>query len=392
MICNRTDFTVHLSTPLTYAKAKESYPELTVKINLLGRLLRDTLFYPLNSYKGVNAKKDEKVYKQLQNEIDFYNKFWNGNEPSDLNLENSKLIRENYKVYDQPIVVSLEGGKKITAYCRVVESKDCPPETTFNAMLIPGNLSTLNANLMGFYDFLVANSKLETPSPMRFFIFGHYEMQLENESQVKIPYSPPTLDASGEILKRTIITLEEHYGKFNLIQGHSLGCVILGSMLKKSGPELLPTLIHFDRGPSSIHEASRNYWFGWILDIITRWSGLAIHIDEEIKHFFKQCKKADPLKLQKSGCIITGVENDFVFPNKSSLATCENLNKLQKRMTFAKWVYNPPSQMSHERAHHNWRLMNFNKSYLISSSGNEEMHPQENLAQAILRLSMTNYQ
>ena len=387
MNCNKTDFIIRSSPTLIYQKAHESYPELTVKINFLGRILRDVLFYPLNSCLGMNAKKNEKLYKSLQTEIGFYTKFWKGNEPTDLNLKSSELIRKNYIVYDQPVVVSLEGGKKITASCRIVESKDCPPENVFNALVVPGNLSTHNSNLIGFYDFLVAHSKQEKASPVRFFVFGHYEMQLEDTPHRKIPYIPPTLDAAGEILKRTIITLEEKYGKLNLIHGHSLGCITIASMLKKSGPELLPALFHFDRGPSSIHEASKTYWFGWVLDAITRWSGLAIHIDEEIRHYFKLCKKADQLKLQKSGCIITGVENDFVFPNKANLATCENLNKLQKRMRFAKWVFNPPSQMSHSRAHHAWRLMNFNKSYLTSSAGNVEMHSQENLAQTILRLA-----
>lgn len=242
---------------------------------------------------------------------------------------------------------------------------------------------------MPFYDFLVAHSKQADPSPLRFFVFGHYEMLTENVAGDHESYKPPSLDASGEVLKRTIEALQDKFGKFDLITGHSLGCIALASLLKRSGPELLPATLHFDRGPSSIDEASRNYPLSGLLNLIAHKSGLSIHIDQEIKSFFKRCHKSEPASLQNSCCLITGVEEDTVFPGRSNLVSSNRLDKLHKKIKFAKWVFNPPGQMSHTRAHHSWRLMNFNKSYLTASSGNVEMLPSENLAHNILRLVQT---
>jgi hypothetical protein len=378
-------FTVPLNPQLISNRASENSSVLTRKVNFFGNLLRDTLFYPLSKYQS-NARQDEKDYRLLQNEEVYYKRFWTRQEPFDLNLENADLIREKYVVKDQPVVISDENGKKIISMCRVIESKECPPEGVFNAFLIPGNLSKLNNNLMPFYDLLVAHSKQENPFPLRVFIFGHYEMLMETGSGLSLPYHPPTLDATGEVLKRTIECLKEKFGKIDLIRGHSLGCIALSALLKRSGPELLPTMLYFDRGPTSLYEASKNYWFGGLLNLIGKCSGLAFHIDHEIKSFFKRCNKLDALNVQKSGCLITGAEEDFVFPGKSNLISSTILDKLQKRIKFAKWVFNPPAQQVHTRAHHDWRPMYFNKSYLTSSSGNVEMLPTENLAQAVLRV------
>ena len=116
---------------------------------------------------------------------------------------------------------------------------------------------------------------------------------------------------------------------------------------------------------------------------------MTIYVDREIKSFFKRCSQADPVNLQKSTCIITGVEEDSVYPGPAGLVTSSCLEGLQKQLKFNKWIFNPPEQINHPRAHHNWRLMHFNKSYLTSSNGNVEMLSRENLAQAILRLAQT---
>lgn len=378
------NFSVPLNPQLISNRASESCSELTKKINVFGSLLRDTLFYPLSRYL-TDARKDDRNYQLLQNEEAYYKRFWTRQEPLDLNLENADLIREKYVVKDQPVVVSHENGKKIISVCRVIESKECE-EGVFNLLLIPGNLSKLNNNIMPFYDLLVAHSKQENLFPLRIFIFGHYEMLIETESGQSFPYQPPTLDATGEVLKRTIECLKEKFGKIDLIRGHSLGCIALSALLKRSGPELLPTMLYFDRGPTSLYEASKNYWFGALLNLIGKCSGLAFHVDYEIKSFFKRCNQLDSLNVQKSGCLVTGAEEDCVFPGKSNLISSTILDKLQKKIKFAKWVFNPPGQQVHTRAHHDWRPMCFNKSYLTSSSGNVEMLPTENLAQALLRL------
>jgi hypothetical protein len=389
MISNfaQTTFAVPTNPILISKNIHEGCSELTKKVNPLGAFLRDTLFYPLHRFQEA-AGQAGKDYQLLQQGETYYNRFWTAQEPFDLNLENADFIRQNYVVKDQPVIISLYNGKKITSLCRIIETKNCPQDNVFNAVLVPGNLSKLNNNLMPFYDFLVSHSKSENPSPMRLMIFGHYEMSIEADGKT-FPYKPPTLDAAGEVLKRTIEALQNKFGKINFFYGHSLGCIILSSLLKRSGPELLPALLHFDRGPSSLNETSQNYWFGWLLNLIGKYSGLAFNINKEIKKFFKRSYEIEPLKVQKSGCLISGVEEDFYFPGKSNLAINNTLHKLQRmKVALSRLMFFPPLQMGHSRAFHGWRLMQFNKSYVTaasSSSENTAMLPNENLAQMALR-------
>lgn len=389
MTLKETDLTIRRNPPLVSKRARESCSELGRKISIFGKLIRDIIYYPL--YRFLDTKRVEnKISQKLENEEEYYNRFWTGKEPKDLNLECADIIRQMYVVYDQPVIVLAENGKKITSVCRVIESKDCPKEGIFNAFLIPGSLSTLNNNLFAFYDFLVAHSKQEKGSHARFFIFGYYEMSIEIESsQSSATYKPPTLEASGEVLKRTLEALQEEFGKFNLVFAHSAGCITLASLLKRSGSELLPTMLHFDRGPSSLYEVSRHYWFGGLLYAIAKRNGLVIHVDQEIKNFFNRCSKEDSINLQKCTCMVTGVEEDFVYPGQAGLATSNCLDDFQIKIQLTKWVFNPPEQINHSRAHHNWRLVCFNKSYMTSSKGSVEMLPEENLAQAILRLAQS---
>ena len=135
-------------------------------------------------------------------------------------------------------------GNILGRLIRDIISKSCPKECVFNALFLPGSLSTLNNNLFAFYDFLVAHSKQEIDSPARFFIFGYYEMSIESESKPSAVYKPSSFEACGEVLKRTLDTLQEQFGKFNLISAHSAGCINLAALLKRSGPELLPTMLH----------------------------------------------------------------------------------------------------------------------------------------------------
>ncbi|MFA6915382.1 MAG: hypothetical protein WC222_03225 [Parachlamydiales bacterium] len=374
--------------PLVSSRAQENCHELEKRVNILGKLIRDIIYYPLYWFRDKGAKNNgNKNSKKLAHEEAYYKRFWTGQEPQDLNLEYADIIRERYVIYDQPVIILAKNGKKITTVCRVIETKECPKEGVFNALLLPGSLSTLDNNLFIFYDFLVAHASQENSSPGRFFIFGHYEMTIEAESKSSTVYKPSSFEACGKALKRTLETLQEHFGKFNLIFAQSAGCFTLAALLKCSGPELLPTMLHFDRGPSSIYEASRHYWFGKLLYVIAKLSGLTFYVDREITSFFNRCAVADYLNLQKSTCIITGVEEDSVYPGPAGLVSSSCLDGFQKKLKFTKWVFNPPAQINHPRAHHNWRLMCFNKSYLTYTNGNIEMLSKENLAQAILRLA-----
>jgi hypothetical protein len=371
------NFFISTSPPIVSKRSNEIAPELTKKINIFGSLIRDILYYPLYWFT-----KDKKISEKLLLEEEYYYKFWSNKEPRDINLENENIIRQNYIIRDQPVIVYEDERKKITSSCRILESKDLPTKEFINVLIIPGSLTTLNNNIFSFYDFLLTHSKQQKKLPIRLVIFGLYETTLETTLE-KTCYKPASFDALGEILKRTLEALNDQYGKFDTIYAHSAGCKALASLLKRSGEEILPTLLHFDRGASSIYAASGNYFFGKIFYIIAKNSGLALNIDEEIIKYFSRCCKT---KMKETTCLITGVEEDYVYPAKSNLAR-SNFDKIPKELNFACWMFNPPEQINHSRAHHNWRLIHLNKSYLSSFQGNVEMLPKENLTESIFRLS-----
>lgn len=377
------DWSIQSSAPLISQRSRESAPELVQEINIPGMLIRDIVYYPLYWF----TQENKKAYKKLLHEKEYYYRFWSDKEPKDLNLENSEIIKQNYIVRDQPIVVYENENKKITTVCRIIESKDHFTKECINAFIIPGSLSTLDNNIFSFYDLLLTHSKQQNQLPIRLVIFGQYETTLETASK-KTTYKPASFDALGEVLKRTLESLSEQYGKFDIMYAHSAGCKALASLLKRSDVEILPTLLHFDRGASSMYAASRNYFFGNILYSIAKYSGLALDIDQEIINFFSRCSKAG-IDLKESTCLITGVEEDFVYPATSNLAR-SNFDRMPKELKFACWMFNPPEQINHSRAHHNWRLIHLNKSYLSSFQGNIEMLQKENLAESILRLSQTS--
>lgn len=351
-------------------------------MNVLGALIRDVIYYPLYWFA---EKPSPATERKMLYEKEYYRQFWSSKEPRDLNLENGEELKQNYIVRDQPIIVHNFGNKKITAVCRVIEPKDCLETSCSNVLILPGSLSTLDNNLFSFYDFLLAYSKRPEGRPVRLFIFGQYETTLEMGAE-KIPYKVPSLDALGEILKRTLESLNERYGKFDLIYAHSAGCIALASLLKKSDAGLLPSSFHFDRGASSMFEASRNYWIGRLLYCIAKYSGLALDLDQEIVRYFDRCSKTDA-NLEETTCLITGVEEDAIYAGKANLARSERFRQIPKELKFAIWMFNPPEQINHARAHHGWRLTYLNKSYISASRGNLEMRSEETLAESILRLS-----
>lgn len=52
----RTNLVVPVNFPLISKRALEKSPELSKKINVFGKVLRDTLFYPLNRLQGKERK------------------------------------------------------------------------------------------------------------------------------------------------------------------------------------------------------------------------------------------------------------------------------------------------------------------------------------------------
>ncbi|MCB1135298.1 MAG: hypothetical protein KDK78_03415 [Chlamydiia bacterium] len=326
--------------------------------------------------------------RSLRYEEEYYRRFWSGTEPKDLNLQEADRIRETYLVRDQPVVVLSTGSYKITTYCRVLEPTEYQGGALKNVLIFPGSLSKLNNNLFSFYDFLLAETRLKGNPSYRFFIFGHYEMLEETNYRETVPYKPPSWAALGEVLKRMVAGLQSKWGKLDLISAHSAGCIAAATLLKRSGPELLPVTLHFDRGPSSMYECSRHYWLGKLLYGIVYASGLDINVDQEIQYFVSRCNTVEFTQSKPSHCLITGVEQDCVYPGTASLVSSPRLDGSTKgNIAMSLWMFNPPHQISHPREHHGWRLGNLNNSYQTLSSGCLQMQTTENLAEAILRIT-----
>lgn len=379
---NIIDFSVKSNAPLFSPNYKENSPEFEKEIGFFGKLIRDYIYYP---FYQLDKGKNDKNLKMLAYEESYYRNFWMGTEPKDLNLVGADLIRNEYTVYDQPVIIFDVNGNRITNVCRIIESKNCPKEA-FNTLLLPGSLSTLDNNLFAFYDLLAAHSKLNKNLPARFIVWGYYELTISTGSNTPKIFKPANFDAIGEIIKRTLQALRNHFGQFDLISAHSAGCFHLASLLKRSGPELLPSMLHFDRGPFSIYNVSRHYWCGGLLYAITKRNEMTIDVSKEIQSFFDRCFSQNFANAQKSTCLITGVLEDYVYPDSAGLASSDCLEGYEKQLKCAKWIFNPPAQIVHPRAHHNLRLSFLNKNYL-SSVGNIDMLATENLSEALIRLS-----
>lgn len=143
----------HIASPTS----QEESAVLTKKVNVLGGLIQDFIYYPF--YRFYDDKKDCQVCKSLRYEEEYYDRFWAGIKPQDLNLQEADRIRESYVVRDQRVVILSTGNFRISTVCRILQPKEHPGRILKNVLILPGSLSKLNNNLFSFYDFLLAETK-----------------------------------------------------------------------------------------------------------------------------------------------------------------------------------------------------------------------------------------
>ena len=205
--------------------------------------------------------------------------------------------------------------------------------------------------------------------PARFIIIS------ENDLDVK----PTNLDEAGLILLKTFQALQAEFGPIDQVVAHSLGAVFLANALKQADdPTCLPQHICFDRGPTSIWEASKKYFWGLgrLIYLLAKCSGWSSDVEEDISVFCKKWK-------QKPSLLATGVVQDHHFAGRANLCLGE---KLKQNENIEVLVFDPPRQIVHEQAHHNLRPDFFNARYLVGKTG--YLKPQENLPEAIVRHSL----
>ena len=155
--------------------------------------------------------------------------------------------------------------------------------------------------------------------------------------------------------------------------------MFLASALKQTDdPAILPKHLCFDRGPTSIWEVSKKYFFGFgmLLYPLVKFSGWASDVEQNILDFHQKSKNPPSIT-------IVGADEDHHFSGAANLSCGEKIKTIPNIQIL---VFAPPHQMVNETGQHNMRADFLNSKYLTEPSN--FMTPSENLSQAILRRSI----
>lgn len=336
----------------------------------IGAVVRDAFFFPLKCSLLVNR---QEVQKQLQIEEAYCRDFWDPAKPLDPNFKDQGKIREKFAPpEDRTFNIQLNNGKKVEITCRIMQTK-AQVGKYYNFVQIPGIFGTITNTVGNAYPYLAAfvNSEkegVELP-PARFILV----------SENNLNYKPATLDEAGLVLLEILKSLKAEFGDLDQLVAHSLGNILFANALKQiDDPKILPKHVCFDRGPTSVWEASKKYFwgFGRLLYIFAEFGGWASDIEQDIVDF---CQKWEA----RPSILVTGIEQDHHFSGSANLCLGEKIKKIKDIQTL---VFDPPRQIADEFELHNMRADFLNPRYLIGESNFIES--SENLSEAILRHSL----
>lgn len=336
--------------------------------NAIATLVRNAFFFPLKWSVIANMKS---VRDQLQIEETYVRDFWDVSKPIDPNLKDHARIKEVFTTpEDKVFPIQLKDGRTCEITCRIIETKG-GGEFFYNFVHVPGIYTTISNNIGGIHPYLAAylnaEKQGETLPPARFIIVS------ENNLNIK----PETLDEAGLILLETLKVLQVEFGNIDQLVAHSLGTVFFANALKQAdSPNILPKHICFDRGPTSIWEASKKYRLGRLLYLLVNTGRWASDIEQDIVDFCSRWKERPSL-------LVTGVIQDHHFSGDANLCLGEKINKIEDVEVL---VFDPPRQLVQENAHHNLRADFFNSRYLVK--GSNYLKSSENLPDAIVRHSL----
>ncbi len=325
-------------------------------IETVGRWIRDLFFLP------ISANLPSSSLAILNREREFVQRFWNPACPLDMNYPLQEEIRKAFRVYDQPIQIAID-GEKLEAKCRIIESKE-EGESYINFVQVLGSLSTIETDVTTTYPFLAEYLKRrkEDPSlpPARFILISHY-----NTSSEEGLWKPKTIAQWGEALSKIVEALSKKFNHLNCIIGHSNGTLPLAGAVNSLVQQALPSLLCFERGPSSIESVSKGYCGGRILHFLAKNTGWTTDLGKELHTFYQ--------KHPNSSCIVSGVSQDFYFPGEAGLPEHPLIAELEKESKVKVFLFNPPNQLFHPRAHHNLRADLLHGNYLIRATNKTEM-------------------
>ncbi len=247
------------------------------------------------------------------------------------------------------------GSTPIQLSYLVIEPKQVDPERPFyNCGVMPGNLSTIYdmASVHPYiYEYL---EKLETNQALpqgRFVIISLYGLK---------DYKPEDLNKAGSIVHQVLNNLYQTHGRLDLFDCISLGTILGSSALPLFDNDLgkLPRHICFDRGPSSIDQASGKYWH-WPLTLsLAYWSGWRANLGQQI------AQRASKYKDEGISVYVTGVVHDRHFAGKISLTKSPEIIA-QRKLGNVKMAFFNPDVSFDEMSHHSLSPIYLNEKYVV---------------------------
>ncbi|MCF7852508.1 MAG: hypothetical protein K9M07_04635 [Simkaniaceae bacterium] len=336
----------------------------------IGSVVRDAFFFPMKWSLIANS---QAVQDQLLLEENYCSDFWDPTKPLDPSLNLHAEIRENFAIPEDLVIpIRLKDGRSVEITCQVIQTKESG-DSFYNFAHIPGIYTTIYNNIGTIHPYLAAylksHNEAESLPPARFIMI----------SENNLNFKPATLDEAGFVLLETLKALKERFGELDQLVAHSLGNIFLANALKQmDDPTPLPKHICLDRGPTSIWEASKKYFFGMgrLIYVLAQCGEWASDIEQDIIDFYQTWEKRPSL-------LITGVRQDHYFSGEANLCLGEKIKKIDG-IEFL--VFDPPRQLIHQAAQHNLKSDFFNSRYLTVHS--ELMKPLENLSETIIRRSL----
>ncbi len=364
----------------------------------LGGVIRDLFFFPLKPYLNHEQMKIEKLY---------YSNFWDPQAALDPNLQDHLAVRENFAVRDEVIQIA-SNGQRHAITCRIVESKEGIVDASsvseaapspnyrenglspkwFNFLQIPGNLTTIDNNVIGVYPFLSSylaiKGENKTMPPARFIMITQYDICNLGDSGAPEAYLPESLDQAAMLLATTISSIQKKYGPTDQLLAHSIGCVFFSAALKYLTEESVPQNIAFHCGPSSVSTVGNNFWFGKIPTKLVEICNWSVDVAKEIAAFYKKFSGSKEFSV-----VVSGVKQDHYFSGEANLCLAAEILSLKEEQLIDLLLFDPPVQFFHNRCHHNLPTYFLVSNYLIDASNSDFMEREDHFAKALLRHSLS---
>ncbi|MBX9924044.1 MAG: hypothetical protein K2Y01_08030 [Rhabdochlamydiaceae bacterium] len=309
----------------------------------------------------------------LQKEKDFFAHFWDPSYQVNPHLPYHAAIRKHFVWKKESLPIEMQGNPMKVDYSIIEPSHQ---KASQNFVFLLGNLSVHDDNITGIYPFLASYMKERAKNPnmpgIRFILISQYDTKTQDNTQ----FVPKNVDEIGQVLAKTLESLQKEKGAIHQIMAYSLGTIALSSALPYISTEELPKNIYWDRGPSSLEVISHAHGFkGWFLWHCAKFAGWDFDLGQNIRKYLANRKD------QK--IYIAEVEHDCYFAKKCSLAQSPHLESLGKEQGFHKFSFDFAKQLHDERCHHG--LHNGLLDHFHLKNPTTELKTHESMADLLIR-------